>query len=62
MTRGPAKSFDPDKVLDKVMLEFWKKGYAATSISDLREATGLGAKSLYDTYGGKRELFIASIF
>ena len=61
MTRGPAKSFDPDKVLDKVMLEFWKKGYAATSISDLREATGLGAKSLYDTYGGKRELFIASL-
>ena len=61
MTRGPAKSFNPDKMLDKVMLEFWKKGYASTSISDLRKATGLGAKSLYDTYGGKRELFIASL-
>ena len=43
------------------MMEFWKRGYAATSVSDLRAATGLGAKSLYDTFGGKREIFLAAI-
>ncbi len=61
MVRGPSKSFDPDKVLDLAMLEFWKRGYAATSMSHLRQVTGLGAKSLYDTYGGKRELFLAAL-
>lgn len=61
MARGPAKSFDPDKVLNLAMLEFWKRGYAATSMSNLREVTGLGAKSLYDTFGGKRELFLAAL-
>lgn len=61
IARGPAKSFDPEKVLDLAMKEFWTRGYSATSVSDLREVTGLGAKSLYDTYGGKRELFLAAI-
>ena len=61
MARGPAKSFDPDKVLNLAMVEFWKRGYAATSMSNLRDVTGLGAKSLYDTYGGKRELFLAAL-
>ncbi len=61
MARGPDKSFDRTEVLDRVMVEFWKHGYAATSISTLREVTGLGAKSLYDTFGGKRELFLASL-
>ncbi len=61
MSRGPAKSFDRDAVLDQAMVEFWKRGYAATSVSILREATGLGAKSMYDTFGGKREVFLACL-
>ena len=61
MTRGPAKSFDEAQTLDKAMIEFWQRGYAATTVSDLREATGLGAKSLYDTYGGKRDLYLACL-
>ncbi|MEM1433342.1 MAG: TetR/AcrR family transcriptional regulator [Pseudomonadota bacterium] len=61
MARGPAKSFDREAVLDLAMHEFWKHGYAATSISGLREVTGLGAKSLYDTFGDKRSIYLACL-
>lgn len=40
---------------------FWRKGYAATSIEDLVEALHLSRSSLYDTFGDKRTLFIASL-
>jgi len=37
---------------------FWKKGYFATSLTDLSNATGAGAGSLYNNFkGGKKELF-----
>lgn len=36
---------------------FWTKGYAATSVDDLTAATGLGKGSLYNTFGGKEQLF-----
>ena len=61
MARGPAKSFDRESVLDLAMHEFWQHGYAATSISRLREVTGLGAKSLYDTFGDKRSIYLACL-
>lgn len=37
---------------------FWSRGYQATSIRDLEQATGLTAGSLYKAYGSKRELFL----
>ncbi|MEQ1714958.1 MAG: helix-turn-helix domain-containing protein [Hyphomicrobium sp.] len=37
---------------------FWRRGYQATSIKELEEATGLTAGSLYKAYGSKRELFV----
>lgn len=40
---------------------FWVRGYQATSIRDLEEATGLTAGSLYKAYGSKRELFLACL-
>jgi TetR/AcrR family transcriptional regulator, transcriptional repressor for nem operon len=36
---------------------FWAAGYAATSVRDLGDATGLGAASLYNAFGDKRTLF-----
>lgn len=59
MPRGPDKQFDPKAVLQQAMLLFWANGYAATSMADLKAQTGLGTKSLYDTFGNKRQLYLA---
>ena len=37
---------------------FWAKGYAATGMTELQQQMGIGRKSLYDTFGNKRQLFI----
>ncbi|MCG8330360.1 MAG: TetR/AcrR family transcriptional regulator [Chitinophagales bacterium] len=51
------KLFDEQEILEKAMELFWKKGYYATSIQDLVDHLGVNRASLYDTYGGKKELF-----
>lgn len=55
------KDFDPDLALDKAMRLFWRRGYHATSIQDLVEATGVNRASLYATFGGKEDLFLAAV-
>ena len=40
---------------------FCGNGYEATSLSDLEEATGLGRRSLYNSFGDKRALFLKSL-
>jgi TetR/AcrR family transcriptional repressor of nem operon len=40
---------------------FWKKGYAATSLSDLCSCTGLHKGSLYQSFGDKHQLFMRSL-
>jgi TetR/AcrR family transcriptional repressor of nem operon len=51
------KEFDEETALRAAMQVFWAKGYSATSIHDLEEATGLLRTSIYNTFGNKRELF-----
>ncbi|WP_222982998.1 TetR/AcrR family transcriptional regulator [Flagellimonas meishanensis] len=51
------KQFDEEEVLKKAMELFWKKGFHATSIQDLVSCLGINRASLYDTFGGKDELF-----
>ena len=43
------------------MQAFWAKGYEATSLADLREATGLHKGSLYQAFGDKHNLFIQAL-
>jgi TetR/AcrR family transcriptional repressor of nem operon len=43
------------------MAAFWSRGYEATSIDDLVEATGIGRGSLYGTFGDKRQLFLTAL-
>ena len=61
MSRGPDKQFDPQEALKKAMQLFWAKGYAATGLAELQEQMGIGRKSLYDTFGNKRQLFIKAL-
>jgi TetR/AcrR family transcriptional repressor of nem operon len=51
------KLFNEEEVLQKAMLLFWKKGYYNTSIQDLVKNLGINRASLYDTFGGKKQLF-----
>lgn len=50
-------SFDRKEVLEKVTKLFWKKGFHATSMQDLVDATGLNRSSLYNSFGDKHQLF-----
>lgn len=43
------------------MLVFWEKGYEATSIPDLLQATGLSRSSLYETFTDKETLYLEAI-
>lgn len=61
MTPGPSKNFDPEKALETARNVFWRNGYEGTGIRDLEAELGIGRKSLYDTFGSKRELYLRSI-
>ena len=55
------KSFDEEAAIENAMLVFWEKGYEATSIANLIESTGINRGSLYNAFGGKRQLFTQSL-
>lgn len=55
------KQFNRDEVLEKAMHLFWRKGFHATSMQDLVSELKINRASLYDTFGGKCELFEESI-
>lgn len=55
------KAFDPDAALDRAMDLFWQKGYEATSIQDLVNHVGINRASLYGTFGGKHDIFLAAV-
>jgi TetR/AcrR family transcriptional regulator, transcriptional repressor for nem operon len=61
MSRGPSKQFDPDVALSQAMKVFWARGYEAASLSELLDQMGIGKKSLYDTFGNKRSLFLKAL-
>jgi len=55
------REFNETEALDRVVEVFWERGFEGTSIADLQEATGLGRQSLYNAFGGKRELFLRAL-
>ena len=55
------KNFDENEVLDKALEIFWKKGFNATSMQDLVDHLGINRASLYNTFGDKHTLYLASL-
>lgn len=52
------KQFDVENALDAAMVQFWRAGYADTSLDDLSSATGLNRSSLYSSFGDKDSLYL----
>lgn len=55
------REFQREEVVAKALSVFWRKGYQATSVQDLVEATGVNRGSLYDTFGDKHGLFLEAV-
>ncbi len=53
--------FDREKVLRSAMIAFMDKGYAKTSMQDLKAATGLHPGSIYCAFENKRGLLLAAL-
>jgi AcrR family transcriptional regulator len=52
------KQFNEGEALERAMHVFWRRGYAATSMQDLAQATGVLRGSLYNAYGDKQSIFL----
>lgn len=55
------KAFDEEATLQRAMTVFQAKGFEATSIQDLVDQLGINRQSLYDTFGDKQALYLASL-
>lgn len=52
------ETFDKDLVINQAMDVFHDKGFNATSMQDLVDATGLNRSSIYNSFGCKLDLFL----
>lgn len=57
---GRPRQFEIDDALDKAIVVFSERGYHAASISELKEAMGLTAGSLYKAFKDKKAIFLAA--
>jgi len=55
------KEFARDKAVESALATFRKNGFGATTTDDLRLAMGIGRQSLYDTFKGKREIYLEAL-
>jgi AcrR family transcriptional regulator len=53
---GRPRHLPQDELLERAMVVFWTRGYAATSIEELVEATGAQRSTLYRAFGSKAGL------
>ncbi|MDE2344299.1 MAG: TetR/AcrR family transcriptional regulator [Betaproteobacteria bacterium] len=52
------RSISDDALLDKALPVFWERGYAATSLRDLTQVTGLSSAALYHRFEDKDGIFV----
>lgn len=55
------RKFVEEEVVIAAAGAFVAGGYGGTTIEDLTRATGLGKQSLYNSFGGKRQLFLRAL-
>ena len=55
------RSFNDQRVRERVTDAFVAHGYTGTSLAMLTEASGLGKQSLYNAFGDKRALYLQSL-
>src|SRR5258708_14716107 len=55
------KEFDRDKALESALATCRKNGFGDTTTDDLRLAMGIGRQSFYDTFKGKREIYLEAL-
>jgi TetR/AcrR family transcriptional regulator, transcriptional repressor for nem operon len=60
MSRGRPREFIYDDVVDRAITLFRQRGYGATSISDLVDATALTRGSLYKAFKDKKSIYVAA--
>lgn len=53
-----SKEFETGVVIERAMSIFWTRGFASTSTQELVDSMRIGKRSLYDTFGSKRELYL----
>jgi TetR/AcrR family transcriptional repressor of nem operon len=58
---GRPLEFEPLVAIERAMHAFWEGGFAATSVQDLVDATGVPRQSLYNTLGDKRTVYLAAL-
>ena len=59
--RGRPRTFDTEVAMRAIVETFRERGYAATSLDDLSQATGLSRPSLYAAYGDKLSMYLSAI-
>lgn len=47
--------------MERAMLVFWRRGYQATTLTELLDAMGLSKSSFYETFGTKRDLLLTAM-
>ena len=55
--KGRPRNYDSAAALDKIMAQFWRKGYTATSLDELAAETDMRKPSLYAAFGNKERLY-----
>ncbi len=58
---GRPRSFAYDDVVNGAKDVFWRRGYAATSLRELKEELGVLPGSLYGAFGDKHALFLRAL-
>jgi TetR/AcrR family transcriptional regulator, transcriptional repressor for nem operon len=59
--RGRPRKASREQIIERATNLFWQRGYHATSIADLKAATGVNLGSLYSEFSSKQELYEAAL-